>query len=181
MLTKLRACVILFLIIVSKLKFFVSPKEKKKYTDCEKAFINFSKMIGSQISGKISSGSNLSGFDDSGTLDEPVSETILRDVKKIGVRIRHVLLPYSTDKDLRNWDLWGPLILCLALACTMSFNSSSDEDAALVFTAVFVIVWVGAAVVTVNAALLGGNMYVFFFSFFFYILYFYIFIYSSLC
>ena len=116
-------------------------------------------MMNSGISGKISS-PPLNGLVDTGTLDEPVSDTILRDLKKIGVRIRHVLLPYTTDKELRNWDLWGPLILCLSLACTMSFNSTTDEDAALVFTAVFVIVWVGAAVVTVNAALLGGNMYV---------------------
>lgn len=54
-------------------------------------------------------------------------------------------------------DLWGPLIFCLMLAISLSFGST-DEDAALIFTAVFVTVWVGAAVVTVNTALLGGNM-----------------------
>jgi len=110
-------------------------------------------MINSAESGKINAFSNF----ESGTLDEPVSETILRDLKKITVRVRHVLLPTSTTEELRNWDLWGPLILCLALACSMSFGSS-DEDAALVFTAVFVIVWCGAAIVTVNAALLGGKI-----------------------
>ena len=99
-----------------------------------------------------------------GTLDEPVRETIMRDLRRIGFRIRHVLIPTNDDRnesELRNWDLWGPLLLCLLLACTMSFGSS-DEDSALVFTAVFMIVWCGAIVVTLNAALLGGKMYVFY-------------------
>ena len=119
--------------------------------------------------------------EDLNTLDEPVSQTIARDCQEIGIRLRAVLLPYSHDKDLRNWDLWGlsfifscvckktnkktkqkqkhkgPLIFCLLLACTMSFGSS-EEDSALVFTAVFVIVWCGAAVVTANTALLGGKI-----------------------
>jgi len=72
---------------------------------------------------------------------------------------RHVLIPNSsTEAELRNWDLWGPLIFCLMLAMSMSFGASDDADASLVFTAVFVIVWCGAAVVTVNAALLGGKI-----------------------
>ena len=36
--------------------------------------------------------------------------------------------------------------------------SAKDDQTALVFAAVFVIVWVGAGVVTLNAALLGGKM-----------------------
>mmetsp|Transcript_28065 Transcript_28065/g.44514 ORF Transcript_28065/g.44514 Transcript_28065/m.44514 type:complete len:200 (+) Transcript_28065:44-643(+) len=97
--------------------------------------------------------------DEQGTLDEPVSATILRDLRRIGIRLRHVLIPNTaTESELRNWDLWGPLIFCLMLAMSMSFGASNDEDASLVFTAVFVIVWCGAAVVTVNAALLGGKI-----------------------
>ena len=38
--------------------------------------------------------------------------------------------------------------------------SAAEEQSALVFASVFVLVWCGAAVVTLNAALLGGNMYV---------------------
>ena len=96
---------------------------------------------------------------DQGTLDEPVSATILRDLRRIGIRLRHVLIPNSsTESELRNWDLWGPLIFCLMLAMSMSFGASDDEDSALVFTAVFVIVWCGAAIVTINAALLGGKI-----------------------
>lgn len=91
------------------------------------------------------------------TLDEPVSETILRDVRRIGVKLKHVLIPKNTVKQLRDWDLWGPLILCLLLASTLSFTAKENQ-AALVFAAVFVIVWCGAGVVTINAALLGGKL-----------------------
>lgn len=41
----------------------------------------------------------------------------------------------------------------------LSFTAP-PEQGALVFAAVFVVVWVGAAVVTLNAQLLGGTMYV---------------------
>jgi hypothetical protein len=52
-------------------------------------------------------------------------------------------------------DLWGPLILCLALAITLSAEAPADQAVAI-FTGVFVIVWLGAAVVTLNAKVLGG-------------------------
>merc|ERR1712008_384675 len=58
---------------------------------------------------------------------------------------------------LKNWDLWGPLILCLMLATLLSWFAPYDQKS-LVFASVFVIVWLGAAVVTVNALLLGGNI-----------------------
>ena len=93
----------------------------------------------------------------SSTLDEPVSETILRDLKKVGIKLKHVLIPKDTVKELRDWDLWGPLLLCLTLASSLSYSAKSDQTA-LVFAAVFVIVWCGAAIVTVNAALLGGKI-----------------------
>jgi len=91
------------------------------------------------------------------TLDEPVSQTILRDLKRIGIKLKHVMIPRDTLKELRDWDLWGPLLLCLLLASTLSVGAQSDQTA-LVFASVFVIVWAGAAVVTINAALLGGTI-----------------------
>lgn len=92
------------------------------------------------------------------TLDEPVMDTIMRDVRMVGVKLKHVLIPKdNSNKELRNWDLWGPLFLCLLLASTLSLTAK-EEQTALVFAAVFVIVWCGAAVVTLNAALLGGNI-----------------------
>ena len=44
------------------------------------------------------------------TLDEPVSETLKRDLRAIGVKLKFVLLPFISEeervRELRNWDLW---------------------------------------------------------------------------
>ncbi|KAI8329059.1 Yip1 domain-containing protein [Chlamydoabsidia padenii] len=89
------------------------------------------------------------------TLDEPVSVTILRDLKKVANKMLQVLHPKGDRHVLRDWDLWGPLLLCLSLAITLSTRAPADQSVSI-FTGVFVIVWLGAAVVTVNAKLLGG-------------------------
>lgn len=54
------------------------------------------------------------------TLTEPVSTTFMRDLRRVGKKLRTVLLPMATEADtlreLRDWDLWGPLLLCLVLS-----------------------------------------------------------------
>mmetsp|Transcript_29168 Transcript_29168/g.58780 ORF Transcript_29168/g.58780 Transcript_29168/m.58780 type:complete len:203 (+) Transcript_29168:117-725(+) len=100
------------------------------------------------------------------TLDEPVSETLKRELKTIADKMYKVAIPSSDSKtQLRDWDLWGPLILCLFLAILLSSGATGasagageDHQSAGVFASVFVIVWCGAAVVTVNAVLLGGTV-----------------------
>ncbi|GJN94152.1 hypothetical protein Rhopal_007226-T1 [Rhodotorula paludigena] len=91
------------------------------------------------------------------TLDEPVSETIMRDLRAIGNKIVQVLHPTSDNAVLRDWDLWGPLIFCLTLAILLSTNAPADQSLPI-FTGVFVIVWLGSVVVTLNAKLLGGKV-----------------------
>mmetsp|Transcript_13356 Transcript_13356/g.25304 ORF Transcript_13356/g.25304 Transcript_13356/m.25304 type:complete len:257 (-) Transcript_13356:152-922(-) len=91
------------------------------------------------------------------TLDEPVTTTILRDLKKIWVKMKHVLLPTGSDRNLRDWDLWGPLLLCLTLSITMS-SGQKDEQVGTVFATVFVLVWCGSVVLTLNVLLLGGTL-----------------------
>mmetsp|Transcript_30180 Transcript_30180/g.64702 ORF Transcript_30180/g.64702 Transcript_30180/m.64702 type:complete len:255 (-) Transcript_30180:844-1608(-) len=116
------------------------------------------------------------------TLDEPVRETIMRDVRSVASKLKVVLLPmerslpyggYSgvsqsesidlTERDkqiiesLRDWDLWGPLVVCLGLAVLLSLKAPVGQ-ASLVFAAVFSAVWLGSAVVTINAQLLGGTI-----------------------
>lgn len=58
--------------------------------------------------------------------------------------------------ELRDWDLWGPLFICMSLAVMLSLEA--NDEASLVFSVIFVIMWVGAAVVTVNGQLLGGRL-----------------------
>lgn len=97
-----------------------------------------------------------------GTLDEPVLDTILREVKQITAKIAHVMMPYESQAHtldhLRDWDLWGPLIIGLLLAVLLSVNAENARQAETIFTLVFVVIWCGAAVVTLNAALLGGSI-----------------------
>ncbi|KAG9301161.1 hypothetical protein G9A89_012544 [Geosiphon pyriformis] len=96
---------------------------------------------GSGSGGGISSGGRGSFVNN--TLDEPVSETIvsdeskLRDLRNVAIKLQQVLHPKARRDVLK--------------------DSQSDQEI-LVFTWVFVIVWCGAAIVTVNAKLLGGNV-----------------------
>jgi len=91
------------------------------------------------------------------TLDEPVWQTILRDLKQIGIKIFHVAFPRGKGPDaLRDWDLWGPLVLCFSLAIVLRIESSTDQS--LVFSLVFVLVAIGSIIVTLNAKALGGKI-----------------------
>jgi len=94
------------------------------------------------------------------TLDEPIRVTIMRDLSSIGLKLKYVLLPRSrVDKaaGLRQWDLWGPLFICLALSIILSAQARSDQ-AGYVFALVYVLVWVGSGFVTINAQLLKGKI-----------------------
>ncbi|XP_068703067.1 protein YIPF6-like [Montipora foliosa] len=94
------------------------------------------------------------------TLDEPVAETLKRDIKAVGKKFFHVLVPRQSKSLLRDWDLWGPLILCVLLAMMLQGHmvADSNNDGGPQFAEVFVVVWVGALVITVNSKLLGGTI-----------------------
>ncbi|KAG1298269.1 hypothetical protein G6F66_001863 [Rhizopus arrhizus] len=81
------------------------------------------------------------------TLDEPVSVTILRDLKQIGRKLQQVLNPRGDRGVLKE-----------SLAITLSTSVPSSQSVPI-FTGIFVIVWLGAAVVTLNAKLLGGSVF----------------------
>lgn len=66
----------------------------------------------------------------------------------------------NMSEGLRDWDLWGPLVFCLALSLLLSLNAQKEQKS-MVFSGVFAMVWIGEAVVTSQIKLLGGNMYVF--------------------
>ncbi|KAJ7455370.1 hypothetical protein B0H11DRAFT_2067818 [Mycena galericulata] len=93
------------------------------------------------------------------TLDEPVSTTIARDLFSIYNKLVQVLYPRrATGREvLRDWDLWGPLILCLLLGIMMSITAP-ETQALNIFTSVIAICSIGALVVTVQAKLLGGRV-----------------------
>jgi hypothetical protein len=62
---------------------------------------------------------------------------------------------------LRDWDLWGPLLLCMLLSLTLSLASTSgtsEDTASLVFSIVFCLITIGSVIITVNTLLLGGTI-----------------------
>lgn len=81
----------------------------------------------------------------------------MRDIKQILRRIRLVIIPFGKGKKLKNWDLWGPLVLCIWFAWTLSLASQATVST-IIFGTVFCVIWVGAAVIAINAQLLGGNI-----------------------
>mmetsp|Transcript_40540 Transcript_40540/g.82876 ORF Transcript_40540/g.82876 Transcript_40540/m.82876 type:complete len:313 (+) Transcript_40540:29-967(+) len=125
---------------------------------------------GNMSSHSASSGTALTGNQASAlqetTLDEPVMETVKRDLMMVWNKLKKVVMPSADTKDeLRNWDLWGPLLLCLLLAILLSIDESSSasskeaqERSAVVFSSLLGVVSVGAVIVTINAKLLGGNV-----------------------
>ncbi|PFH31500.1 Yip1 domain-containing protein [Besnoitia besnoiti] len=119
------------------------------------------------------------------TLDEPVRETVMRDLRNIGNKLLYVLKPShmrntagAAQAGLRQWDLLGPLFLCLFLSVILyvqaswaplpgtseSAPSSSTQLALrrerqrVAFSLVYVFVSLGASIVTVNAKLLGSKL-----------------------
>jgi len=113
--------------------------------------------MNSTVNQPISSSSSLpEDFED--TLDEPVFQTIWRDLKGIVVKSSLVLIPRSSNlSQLQNWDLWGPLLICLTLALTLGITASPGQSA-IVFAGVFVVFWFGSGIVTLNGQLLGGKI-----------------------
>lgn len=92
------------------------------------------------------------------TLDEPVWRTIWRDIAAIGQKLVIVVVPFmGRGQSLRDWDLWGPLVLCCTLAMILG-SSGKTSQSGLIFSAVFVLVWAGSAVVTINAKFLGSGI-----------------------
>eukprot|EP01013_Petalomonas_cantuscygni_P008869 TRINITY_DN21626_c0_g1_i1.p1 TRINITY_DN21626_c0_g1~~TRINITY_DN21626_c0_g1_i1.p1 ORF type:complete len:201 (-),score=14.11 TRINITY_DN21626_c0_g1_i1:150-752(-) len=91
------------------------------------------------------------------TIEEPVSQTFLRELVAVGRKIRLVMFPVAqTQSELRNWDLWGPLILCLTLSIIVAVHNMREGGD--IFAGIFTFVAVGAIVVTLNAKFLGGNL-----------------------
>ncbi|KIN08588.1 hypothetical protein OIDMADRAFT_100314 [Oidiodendron maius Zn] len=67
----------------------------------------------------------------------------------------NLLASGGMSEGLRDWDLWGPLIFCLLLSLLLS---APHEQTSLVFSGVFVMVWLGEVLVTMQIKLLGGNI-----------------------
>jgi len=119
--------------------------------------------LGSQLEGDIiipgftngSGTNNESSNGEFNTLDEPILDTIKRDLKSIGQKLQaslysSIINPNNTNKNilLREWDIWGPLILCTYIGLLLQMIGG--DSSGYIFTEVFVLVWVGIAALTYN-------------------------------
>ena len=89
-------------------------------------------------------------------LEESICTTITKDLKSIFTKTRYAMIPFSSEDrvhELRNWDLWGPLIFCLVLTCFISMGTSNSVNDA--FSAVYATLFVGAVVIGLNSYLIG--------------------------
>ena len=101
-------------------------------------------------------------FTSQNTLDESILTTITRDLLLIYTKLKFVVIP-NGPKNLKNWhikrwDLWGPLILDLLLACTLAINS---KDKSQMIILIFVIFWLGGVILYLNANFLGVKSSIF--------------------
>ncbi|XP_076843742.1 protein YIPF6 [Brachyhypopomus gauderio] len=111
------------------------------------------------VEGDITVPLSSNGDDEVSTLDEPVKDTIMRDLRAVGLKFVHVMYPKKSSALLRDWDLWGPLLLCVSLALMLQGGSADGEsDSGPQFAEVFVIVWFGSIIITLNSKLLGGTI-----------------------
>jgi hypothetical protein len=93
------------------------------------------------------------------TLDEPVLTTINRDLKAVAYKFGHVFFPKQSQMLLRDWDLWGPLSLCVLLSISLQANNNSNKnDDAPQFASIFALITFGSIVVTINTKLLSGKI-----------------------
>mmetsp|Transcript_84996 Transcript_84996/g.183257 ORF Transcript_84996/g.183257 Transcript_84996/m.183257 type:complete len:127 (+) Transcript_84996:151-531(+) len=76
-------------------------------------------------------------------------------------KLKIVVFPFlQPDADrhnnLRQWDLWGPLLICILLSFVLTIRDTDNTDKK--FSLIFCVMWIGSAVVTVNAQLLKAHV-----------------------
>ncbi|MFH4974914.1 hypothetical protein AB6A40_001623 [Gnathostoma spinigerum] len=89
------------------------------------------------------------------TLDEPVWDSVKRDLRMVVAKFGQVLIPRSNHQLLRDWDLWGPLFICVFTSILLQ---SDDSNKGPHFSEVFSLTFFGSCVVTLNIKLLGGHI-----------------------
>ena len=96
------------------------------------------------------------------TLDESIYATINRDLFMIYLKIKYVINPFiSKEKKynhIRQWDLWGPLILNIILALTLVINTKEKGQ---ITTLIFIIFWLGGCAIYLNNYFLGVKASIF--------------------
>ena len=99
---------------------------------------------------------------DENTLNESILTTIYRDLNLIYTKLKFVIMPYASREQknlqIKQWDLWGPLLLDMFLAVTLAINSKEKSNMIIL---IFVVFWVGGILLYLNANFLGVKSSIF--------------------
>lgn len=95
---------------------------------------------------------------DGNRLDEPIWDTLSRDLSGIYQKMKITAVPLNFEDVykvvLRGWDLWGPLLLCTFLALSLHNSDTVKVPSGPHFADVFVLIWFGSGLISVNYRLL---------------------------
>ena len=85
------------------------------------------------------------------TLDESIYATISRDLSMIFKKLKYVINPFISKEmkyyHIRQWDLWGPFLLNIILACTLALNTKEKGQ---ITSLIFTIFWLGGVAIYLN-------------------------------
>ena len=146
----------------------VLPKINRKINETQPLSLNIIKKNKENISSVIQIPKSISSNDmkinlsNESTLDESIYITIIRDLFLIYTKLKLVMNPFiSKEKrynQIRQWDLWGPLILNLILAFTLTLNTKEKGQ---IIVLIFIIFWLGASIIYLNNYFLGVKASIF--------------------
>ena len=143
----------------------ILPTINRKIKETQPLSLNILKKNNDNISSVIQIPQSIKSTDfsyEKSTLDESIPITIKRDLNLIYTKLKLVINPFTSKEkkyeQIRQWDLWGPLLLNLLLALTLTLNT---EEKGQITTLIFIIFWFGGAIIYLNNYFLGVKASIF--------------------
>ena len=130
----------------------ILPNNNKKIKETEKLKENkSSSLVVIQVPQSFRSDDFNKDKNNQGTLDESVYATVSRDFSMIYNKLKYVINPFISREmkynHIRQWDLWGPLLLNLILASTLALNTKEKGQ---ITSLIFIIFWLGGVAIYLN-------------------------------
>ena len=130
----------------------ILPNNNKKIKETEKLKENkSSSSVVIQVPQSFRSDDFNKDKNNQGTLDESVYATVSRDFSMIYNKLKYVINPFISREmkynHIRQWDLWGPLLLNLILASTLAINTKEKGQ---ITSLIFIIFWLGGVAIYLN-------------------------------
>jgi len=130
----------------------ILPNNNKKIKETEKLKENkSSSSVVIQVPQSFRSDDFNKDNNNQGTLDESVYATVSRDFSMIYNKLKYVINPFISREmkynHIRQWDLWGPLLLNLILASTLALNTKEKGQ---ITSLIFIIFWLGGVAIYLN-------------------------------